>query len=329
MKLIAFHMSTLGDLLFSLPALEALRTLPDVHLTSVVPAHYVELLATTRLADSIVPRAMQGGWKEATSLFGRLRNAHYDTAVCFSQSRGTAIQAVGCGATRRVGFANSRWALLLTERVRREGPPSLANDLRLVEHLGCTPRQRDYLGFIQSTSQHKDQAGMLLRKVGIAEAPFAVIATGASAKRSLKEWTLEGFAEVIRHLTEDRGLRCVTVGTEPPTELLERSQGVLADLCGQTSLVQLAALLQLAALFVGIDSGVMHLAAAMGTPVVGIFGPTSPVHTGPLGERSRVVRRELLCSPCMSSWCRIRTRECLEQLAGAEVIAALNDAHRN
>ena len=124
---------------------------------------------------------------------------------------------------------------------------------------------------------------------------------------------------MVRWLQRERNLQCVAVGTESPVELLATVGDKLRDLTGKTSLVELAALLQRAQLFVGIDSGIMHLAAAMGTPVVGIFGPTDPQHTGPAGERSVVVRRELQCSPCMSSWCRIKTRECLQALKAASV----------
>lgn len=322
MRLVTFHMHTLGDLLFSLPALKALRArYPHAHLTSVAPATFAEVLNATGLINEAVAKP-HDGWQGHARLFGELRKRRFELAVCFSQSRSSIIHALACGARRRLGFAQSAMAWTLTDRVTRQGPPSLKNNLRLVQSLGCEAGSSDYIGMIHPSEGHREQAEALLAKAGIDSEGFAVIASTASSHRSIKEWTTSGFAEVIDWLGR-RSLRAVAVGTEPPTELLNSCNGDLVDLSGQTTLLQLAALLQRASLFVGIDSGVMHLAAAMRTPVVGIFGPTDPGHTGPMGENSVTVRRDLPCSPCMDSHCRIQTRECLERLPAEQMIAAI------
>jgi len=149
---------------------------------------------------------------------------------------------------------------------------------------------------------------------------------GASGRRGYKTWDEDKFAQVGRALAAD-GTRVVMVGTQseqPVAEAIARGVGERGrSLAGKTDVGTLAALIAGAALFVGVDSGPMHVAAAMQVPVVALFGPTDPGLTGPQGEQHQVIRRGLTCSPCKGG---CEERLCLAQITVEEVLASSRKA---
>jgi lipopolysaccharide heptosyltransferase I len=127
---------------------------------------------------------------------------------------------------------------------------------------------------------------------------FAVIAPGTMWET--KHWRLDGFAEIARRLGA-RGIAVALAGTAKDASLCAKiaaATPLALDLAGKTTPAELAALLRMARVCVTNDSGAMHLAVAMGTPVTAIFGPTDPVQVGPYGQAENVVRAGLPCSPC-------------------------------
>ena len=164
------------------------------------------------------------------------------------------------------------------------------------------------------------RAVQLLARHGLKE--FAVLAPGTMWET--KHWPPERFAEVGR-LLRQRQLGVVVVGTPRDKDRCRIAADLCpgaTDLCGQTSLGELAAIIRLSAVAVTNDSGSMHLAVALETPVVSIFGPTNPVHIGPYGHPEAVVRLDLPCSPC--NYRRLRQcpfgHACMEQLTAGMVL---------
>jgi heptosyltransferase-2 len=285
-----FHMNQLGDLLFSLPVMHAIRVqLPSAHLISIVRPEHVELVQSSGLIDEVMVRPY-GGWREKWALLRELRRRALSVAVQFSQSYETTFYAYVAGIPRRVGFAGSDFSRLLTDRVSKVGPSSVANNLLLLRTLGLAPLRRDYLGMIRARPHDLEAIDRTLRDHGVADgSPIAVLAPTASRFKREKEWTVEGWRDVAAGLHQMDGVRGVVVG----------AQGAVPDLgdqviglIGRTTVMELVALLQRASVFVGIDSGAMHVAAAAGCPVVALFGPTDPTHTGPMGKRSIIISGE-------------------------------------
>lgn len=146
-------------------------------------------------------------------------------------------------------------------------------------------------------------------------------------------WTVEGMASLIDHLQAQRGCRvAVTCGPAARERdrceaILERTRTKPVDLVGRTTLKELAALSGKATLFVSGDTAPMHVAAAVGTPVVAIFGPAGPFNTGPWGEGHRVITKGWECQPCGQDGCDGSKRsDCLEDLSAEEVIPVVDEA---
>ena len=282
------HLNQVGDLMFSLPALAALRAgFPEARIVSILRESLEPLLMGSELIDEIL---LHRGSRDFFAGMGRVRASELDLVVCFSQSPRSRLLAYGSGAARRVGLGGGPLASLLTESVQSSGLPSTANNLRLTGVLGCPVPHSGYQGLLSVRDEDLVTARSILVDAGwdgVGE--VVVFAGGASRGRENKEWAGERLMEACRRSGGD-GFWSVVVGTERRAGVEHSPHEGVLDLSGRTGLRDLMGLLSLARLFVGIDSGVLHLAAALGTPCVALFGPTDPEETGPQGEGHRVIR---------------------------------------
>jgi lipopolysaccharide heptosyltransferase II len=204
--------------------------------------------------------------------------------------------AAATRAPARVGFANARegaW-LFYTHRVATGSPEQHAIEryLTLAQALGCERGPVEFHFAVDDA----DRAAV----AALTPARYAVLLPGANWVT--KQWPVERFAALVGPLRERFGLDCVVAGGPETSALAARIDGA-TDLAGRTNLRQLVALLERAALVVANDSGPMHIAAALGRPLVTPFGPTNPVRTGPYRRLDSVVRVDIPCSPCYSRRC--------------------------
>jgi len=325
-RLATFHLNGLGDLIFTLPALAALReSFPGAKIHAVVRPSLAPLLQESPFVDEILLRP-KGGLSKQTALMMQLRARHIDVCVAFSQSRNSTMLAWGSGAATRIGFAGAKMESLLTHHVPKDTAPyTVETHLDLVRALGCPAHHLDPRGLLHIAPDKILVADKLLLENNIS-GEFVVAACEASLKRGIKEWPVERWARALDELA-DR-LPVVLVGTAKTDSVTSAMKNPVVDLGGKTDLQILAALCSRARLFLGIDSGVLHLAAAMNTPVVGIYGPSDWRLTGPRGVPYRVVRHPVECSPCYLSECKWKgadERKCLTRLEPQSVVVAARE----
>ncbi len=328
-RLVVFHLNQIGDLMFTLPALKALRAhFPHAHITSVLRAHLAGLVAHSGFVDQVVPRPA-GGPAAALALGRRLRRTRPDLAITLSQSATMALCAWWSGAPHRVGYVDSDLARLLTHRVQVRGIPCPEKVLRLLRALMAPVEKRDYVGLVRLAERDRAAGERMLEECGCEGAgPLIALAPGEAGTRPYKAWFPERFAETARGLAEALDARLVVVGGEGDRALGEQILAGLGargcNLAGKTSPAQLAAVLGRCDLLIGIDSGPMHLAAAMGRPVAALFGPTDPGRTGPMGEGHEVIFHRQECwRPCIHPMIpKSCDRRCMEAITVDEVIAA-------
>lgn len=314
----------MGDLLFSLPALNSLRSrYPDAHISSVARPSCCDLLRLSGLVDEVIERPK--GLRSDTRLGGVLRERRFDLAILFSTSCGARLLAELARADETVGFTDSLWGLGFSKAVEWTSPPSTANDLRLVEAIGCGVTQRDYVGLIKIGPAEAESAARLLRPSGIEDGDrYIALAPGTSDRRGIKSWADEGFARVADYAAAEFGLRSVVVGTSGGAHIAELSR-YATDLTGKTSVSLLASVLHRAEVFVGVDSGAMHLAATTGTRVVGLFGPTDFLVTGPQGVGHQIVSMGMDCAPCLRSQCK-KGAPCMLGIRAEDVLGRIRES---
>ncbi len=316
----------LGDALMARPALHALRAhAPAAEVRAVGPAPLLALLAADAAFDGA--RVWPPPGRARHQLAGSLAAWRPDLALVFPPSFSSAWFARATRARVRIGFATEARAPLLTHAPRRgaRGDRHLSREyLSLLAPLGMPwdpPAPRD----LPVGAEARASADTLLAARGLAEAPLAVVGPGALYGPA-KRWPAERFATLGRALTA-RGMHVLVCGAASERATCAAVAGALGHagtlLAGDTELPTQAALLARAAVAVCNDSGLAHLAAAVGVPTVAIFGSTSSAWTAPLGTRVRVVQRAPVCSPCFQRTCAIGYR-CLLDVQVDDVLAAVD-----
>lgn len=337
-EILVLRLTSLGDVLMSLPAVKAIREgLPDVRITWVVEGAVADLLAEQPFVDRVItfPRGhlregLRRGqvltvWRQVKGFSKRLRDRRYDLLLDFHGILKSML--IGCVArtSRKIGFGK-RYAkegtwLAYGERVEGEDPRihKVERNMLVARHLGVNgPIPRVNLSIPEKADAFVTD---VLKREGI-EGPMIVFFPFCSKGSAFKRWDLVNYAELLRLMRDS--IQATMLILWGPGEESEARQ--LRDMAGTGILwpnlldvTQLCALLKKASLYVGGDTGVMHLAAFAGTPVLAIFGPTDPDVNAPFGDMHRIVRHDLPCSPCRDKQCRERT--CLRTITPAEVFA--------
>lgn len=288
-RILIVRLSAIGDVLHGLPVLNALRdALPKAFLAWVVEGRAAQLLSGHRALDELieVPRGWLKSPRAVLDLRRKLRRLSFDVAIDLQGLSKSAIAARLSGAPRRVGFDGvdgreiSRW--LNNERVAATQTHVIDRNLELLGRLRIShPPVRFDLTDTPATASAVDKMLQSLRPSG----NFAVINPGAGWNSKL--WPAPRYGAVARHLGHERGMKSLVVWAGDQergwAEEIVAGSGGTAVLAPPTSLPELAALVRRAILFVGSDTGPLHLAAAVGTPCVGMFGPSPGERNGPYG----------------------------------------------
>jgi len=318
----------LGDVVLTTPLLAAVarRAGPvDVVTTPAAGA----LLATHPAVHAVITYDKHGRERGLASFVGlalRLRAAHYDTAYLPHRSLRTAVLARLAGVPRRIGFEDG-WPAFYTEVHRRpaDGPESL----RLLALLGSEGAQESPLPRLYPSPEDDRAASAFLARAGVA-GPFIALAPGSIW--GTKRWPF--YPELAARLAEQAAVVVVVGGAEDAAlgnTVAEAGGGSRErSACGKLTVSQSAALIRRAQLVVTNDSAPLHLATAMGTPVVAVFGPTVPAFGfGPLGAHDAVVELDGLgCRPCSDhgpQQCPLGHHRCMQDLPVARVLTAIED----
>lgn len=322
------HLNGLSELLFTLPALYTLREeFPDAQICAIVRPGLAALLEDSPYINELLSRP-KGGMSAQAALMARLAATHFDIALSFSQSRQCSLLAFATRAPVRVGYQGAKMDALLSHHVVEEGPFSIDSALNLVRALGCAPRQLDYGGLLQISPAHGKAMQLLLDEKGV---PGEFVIANVSGergrdKRTIRDWDFAHWAVALAEL--NRRWPVVLVGGRSAPQVTTHLPGVWADFGGKLSLPLLAALCGQAKLCIGADGGILHLAAVMKTPVIGIYGPSDWQETGPRGVAHRIVRHPVECAPCLLNKCKWQGadhKKCLTRISPEEVVQATRE----
>jgi heptosyltransferase II len=320
----------LGDAVMAIPAMAALRVgFPESHLTIAAPASLAPLFNehTPVVPDAVL--ALAGGRGD----IDLIRRASFDACVLLPNSFRSAWDVRRAGVRERWGYRSSGRGWMLTRGVKKRGRRETVHQAEyyraLVRALGVScgdepPR-------ISATSSSIERADALLHQHRWpSDARYFAVMPGAAYGQA-KQWPADRMAETAARLVRQRGMRCIVMGAasdRPAARAIESwlrehtpiEAPLVLDLTGQTSLGALIGLLSRAELCVSNDSGGMHLAAALGRPVVAIFGPTDERVTRPLGDQA-VITESVFCRPCMLRDCPIDHR-CMKRITVDRVVEA-------
>jgi lipopolysaccharide heptosyltransferase II len=320
--------SSLGDIVHAMPTCAAIRrAYPKARLTWLVKRGWAGLVERIDGVDRVWPvESTFKGWLSQVSL---LRAEHFDLVVDLQGLFRSAAIGWLSGSPLLVGFANGRegspWFYS-----RRVPVPSLemhAVDryLLVAKAVGAGDSGTPEFRFRIPQTDY-DEVDRLLSESGVTPGA-SWVAMNVSARWPTKMWPAASFADVADRLQQEGSGPVVMIGGPDERADVARVNGMMTtpaiDLAGATTVGLLPALLSRASLLITNDSGPMHIAAAVGTPVVALFGPTSAVRTGPYGVGHGVLTGKVPCSPCFSRTCHnTLPLECLKTVSPEQVLTA-------
>lgn len=336
MKILVRATNWVGDAVMSIPALAALRQrFPRAEIVILARPSVAGIYRGQGLADRVLRFDSAGkhrGLRGLERLARELRDQHFQTAVLLQNAFQAAWLAWRAGIPERIGYARDLRSWLLTKAipVPRAGeipPHERFYYLELLRRAGLldeVPQANEIR--LRVEPEAAERAKEKLRAAGVRDdgRPRVALAPGA-VYGSAKCWPAERYAQLADRLIAEFGADVIVFGASAERAVAERIAAAMRSraimLAGQTQIDELPALLAACQLFIGNDSGAMHVAAAVGLPVVAIFGPTDPEGTAPVTSRWTLVREPVECSPCFLRHCPIDHR-CMRRITVDAVLAA-------
>jgi heptosyltransferase-2 len=317
MKMLIRATNWVGDAIMALPALRAVRTrFPDAHIAVLARPYVADIYRDQPICDRLIPydpRGDHAGLSGRERLAGELRLQKFDLALLLQNAFDAAWIAWRAGIPQRIGYARDGRSFLLTKPVpvpKRGEIPAHEQFyyLELIRRTGWldTSGEEKCISLNLASGLKERAEGRLLASGSRPKALRVAIGAGASYG-SAKCWPPEKFADVANRLTTQFDADVILFGTPAESSVSSAiSAGMQRppiDLTGKTAIADLPALLSRCHLFIGNDSGAMHVAAAVGLPVVAVFGPTDPEGTAPVTPRCTVIQEKPYCSPCFLRRC--------------------------
>jgi len=327
----------LGDVVLTTPLLRELRrAVPGVPITVVTTPVGAETLAGHPCVDAIEvfdKKIKDRGPSGVARLARRLRARTPGIAVAAQRSARTGLLALLSGAGSRIGFEGAAGRFAYTRRVPwAPGDHAVRRYLGLSAPAGGEPGTADPRPEIAVAADSRERVRNLLASAGVREEE-AVLAIAPGSIWGTKRWLPEGFASIAR-AAASRDLVAVLVGApdERPLcdEVASASGSRALNLAGRCGIPDLAALLARARVLVSNDSGAGHVASAVGTPVISIFGPTVPAFGyTPFGDANRIVEHQgLACRPCDRHGpqvCPLGHFRCMREIGADRVLSVLDE----
>jgi len=324
MNILIVRLGALGDIVHTIPAAAALRAaMPGARIDWIVDAKHRDIVDLVTVVDGVLPLEARtlGAW---TAAVRRLRLGRYDAALDFQGLMKSAVLARASGARRVAGFSiwhlrekTARPFYSETGSARDAGEHVISKNLSLLRVVGVeTDRAEFPLARTDAAA-----VGAVRRTVGPGR--FALMNPGAAWAN--KRWPASRFADVAVFLREVRGVRSVVLwgpGEQALAREIAGASGGAAVEAPPTRVPDILALAREASLMLSGDTGPLHVAAAAGTPIVAIMGPTSPRRNGPWAPEDLTVSRFEQCGCHYDRRCH-ETRWCLEDVSVAEVTAAI------
>ena len=334
-RILVIKLKQPGDVLVTTPVIAALKEAwPHSHLTYLVPKGTEAMVAGHPGLDGLMLVDRRGEtWGQALRFVRELRRRRFDLVIELSGGDRGAIYSRLSGAKTRLGLEHPRlpfWQrhICFTRLLPR--PPVkmhlVEQNLEPLRALGLNPGQPRLQFFWDKAVEERVQGW--LASLGLTPGAFAVMHPGAGWR--FKCWTPAGYARVLEALQADWHLPVVLTGTRAAHEqdllaaILKESRTAPINLAGRLTLKELGALISKARLFFGMDSAPMHLAAAVGTAAMALFGPSGVFNWGPWGEGHLVIQKDWQCVPCGRDGCEgSKISRCLTEIEPDEVLAAM------
>ncbi|MBL7157883.1 MAG: lipopolysaccharide heptosyltransferase II [Candidatus Omnitrophica bacterium] len=333
-RILIVEVNWLGDVLFSTPFIRALRgKFKDAHIACMVVPRAKEILQHNPHINEIIIYDEKGTYK---GLFGKiklillLRKKRFDLAILLHRSFTRALITLLAGIKERAGYITKKRHAILTHPVESSETDlhKVEYFLKIAESLGCDTSNKNYEFFV--TDKERKYVEKMLSENDVHLEDFVVI-IHPGANWIPKRWSEDNFASLSDALIKKYNAKVIAIGAEKDAKIAARIKNKMKEkfiiFSGKTSLLELGALTERADFVISGDSGPMHIACAMKSNVIALFGPTSPALTGPYGNGNyRVIQHDTDCEiPCYDLTCN--DYRCMDAIKVSDVLHVFEEMY--
>ena len=339
-SILLIQLGDIGDVVLTMPAIKALReNFPETRLVVCVREKAKELIENCPWVNDTISvdkkaRSIKGEIIYQKNFICALRKYSFDLAIDLRTGTRGAILAFLSGANIRIGrYADdgNLWRnRLFTHLVRPEdelSQYSAEHNLNIIIPFDLNIMTR--LPSLIITKKRKEGAYVLLKNKNV-QFDRPIVAVHPFSLWKYKEWSVEHWISLIDYIGARYNFSIIITGSMEEEararEMALKCKGRVFNLVGKTTIGELPAVFKVCGLFIGVDTAALHIAAAVGTPTVGIFGPSSPTNWAPRGEQHCVISKDMPCVPCRQKGCHgSEISRCLEELSFQEVKKMVDD----
>jgi predicted lipopolysaccharide heptosyltransferase III len=318
----------IGDVLLATPTLRAIKAArPDIRVTMMVNRGTEDVLSGNQDLDEIMvldKGSLAAQWR----LIAGLRRRRFDTVIDLTDGDRSAFLSWISGAPVRIGFNDEhRWRGRCYTEVVQPAPGvqhRIDRDLEALKPMSIQVGSKSPQLYL--TPDDANSADQLLDQLGVQRSqPMVILQPGA--RYWFKAWPPERYAELADRLTFEYSCQVLIGGSQQDIDLAQQIRQMTKSgpiiMAGRTTIKQFAAIAKKSALFVGSDSGAMHITAAVGTSIVALFGPSNPAEWGPRGGPAEVIYKGLDCRACFHPTCQRGEQNCMRLISIDEVMMAV------
>lgn len=332
-KILLVRLDRIGDVLLSTPAIKAVRdAYPESHITVMVRPYARDIVDGNPYLNEVIlydKTRSQKGIRANIDFIIELRRKSFDLAIALHPTCRTHLLLFLAGIPERAGY-DRKWGYLLTERISHYKQMGLKHEtdyvLDMLKEIGIASSDKALYMPVNPDSENRAQR--IFKEAGIGDED-SIIVINPSASCPSKRWQAHNFAETADRLVDKYHAKIVIISDSQSAGLAgivtsSMKNGCL-NLSGKTTVADLASVLRRADLFISNDSGPVHIACAVGTPVIAIFGRRdaglSPLRWGPTGATDIVLHKDVGCARCLAHDCK-NGFKCLDAVTVDEVVDA-------
>ena len=327
-KLLFIRLRRIGDIVMTTPALEAVKkSLPEAKISYIIEAPYKTLLEGHPCIDDLIVIPEGLNTKDFFTFLKNIRKQNFDAVIDLHGGPRASWISLFARSNIKVGYKIKYKSSIYDIRVPRNYGDkqihSVENHINLVKALGIQVKNIPHLSLPEATPSEKERVNQYL--AFFTKPEDKIIVLHFSAGNIFRDWGQEVHFELIDLFIGKIPVVFILVGSvidqARAEEIMYMVKGPAVDLTGRLNFRELKELIHRSSLFIGPDSGPMHIAAATSTPIVAYFGPTLPAHFAPWKSEATILRRDYDCIPCKQVRCQYRFR-CLSAITPEDVYNA-------
>lgn len=328
-KILIIRLRRIGDIIMTTPAVSALRkSFPDAFISYVVEKPYRELVEDHRELDNVIVLERKQGIRDFFRLIRSIRKEKYDVVLDFHGGPRASLITLFSKAKLKIGYRikyrNFIYHFKLARKPETGQLHSVESHINFVRAMGVDIKSPPPLNLPHARKDEAEKVGKILKENRLEG--FKVITIHIGAGNEFRDWGRDNWIKLIDLLAKRPDVKIILIGAnedkETEVKLLKKTKVSPLSLVGKLKLRELRELISHSSLFVGPDSGPMHIAASTSTPIVALFGPTLPANFSPWEAKSLLIEKEYDCRPCKQRECVYKDFRCLRSITPEEVFQA-------